>query len=92
MMDPSTRDRLLTELVELAAEMELTLREAPLGGEGAALAEVRGRPLLFLDTEADPEAQLLALARVLGDQPGISERYVSPALRELMDGPDGAWT
>ena len=83
-MDPSTRDRLLTELHELAAELELTVRQAPLGGEGATLAEVRGRSIVFVDTEADAEDQLLALARVIGGLSAAGEHYVSPALRELM--------
>ena len=76
---------LLEHLVELAAQLGISVRRTDLGGSGGSLVSLRGRQILFIDTLADPDDQL---ERIIGDfarLPSLDQIYIIPELRELLD-------
>lgn len=79
-------DELLEDLLELADQLGLEVRRAALGGAGGGYAKLRGREILFLDTDAASDEQLektaAALSR-LGDR--LDAVFVKPAVRALLD-------
>ena len=75
---------LLEELAELAEKAGLTVRRAAMGGDGGALARVRGQWVMFIDVQAEPAEQIVTLAEQLAPLIDIDTHYLSPALRQLM--------
>ena len=55
---------LLEHLVELAVQLDISVRRADLDGSGGSLINLRGQQILFIDTLADPQDQL---ERLIGD-------------------------
>jgi hypothetical protein len=87
-MTPSGQgEDLLGELLELAGQLGLEVRRLPLGGAGGGLATLRGKQILYLDTEADSAMQLERTAAGLSR---LAERfesvYLKPAVRALLEG------
>ncbi|MCG3178950.1 MAG: hypothetical protein BIFFINMI_01280 [Phycisphaerae bacterium] len=77
--------RLLEDLLELADPLGVEVRRQAMGGEGGGLAILRGRRVLFIDTDARIEQQLEksadGLSRLAGEMETI---YVKPAIRDLL--------
>ena len=72
-------------LVELVSQLGITVRRADLGGAGGSLVKLRGQDVLFLDTSADPDDQLLRLAPDVACLPNLDDIYIIPELRQLLD-------
>jgi len=79
-------DDLLAELLDLAAQIGLEVRHAPLGGAGGGLARLRGREILFVDTDADGAVQLEKTAAALSRlAPRLEGIYIKPAIRAMIE-------
>lgn len=81
-MDHSAR---LDELLMIAAESGIEIRREPLGGEGGGLCKLKGRHVLFVDVSADLRTRYENTLKSLAELPGLSERYLPPAIREDLD-------
>ena len=77
------RDQLET-LLELARQQGFEVRRAALGGEGGGGCNLKGRDILFVDTQADLEHQLEATARALAGHPALEQQFILPEIRELL--------
>ena len=78
---------LLDELADAAERMGAHVQRAAMGGDGGGLARVRERWVLYLDTQADPMDQILTVADQIGELGDVETIYLSPALRQVLDGP-----
>ena len=77
---------LLGDLLELAEQLGLEVRQAPLGGEGGGLAKLRGKEILFVDIDAPGDVQLEKTAAALSRLADRLETiYVKPAVRALLE-------
>ena len=74
----------LEALLELADQLGLEVRRAALGGDGGGACSLRGKDILFVDTQADLEHQLEATARALAGHPALEQQFVLPEIRELL--------
>ena len=75
----------LNILIALADSLGIEVRHAALGGAGGGLCTVRGRVVLFVDTDADTITRVEHAARGLARFPGIETIFVRPDVRELLD-------
>ena len=75
---------LLTCLIELAESFGIEIRRAPLGGDGGGLCLLKGKNILFLDTNAALPDKLSRTAAALA-QLDLEETYIVPQVRELLD-------
>ncbi|HVP13712.1 MAG TPA: hypothetical protein VMV94_21230 [Phycisphaerae bacterium] len=72
-------------LLSLAAEMGLTVRREPLGGEGGGYCMLRGQSVLFVDTMADLETRYERTLAALAPLPETDRRYLPPEVREDLE-------
>jgi hypothetical protein len=75
----------LAALLELADRLGVLVRAEPLGGEGGGLCTLRGRRVLFVDVQADPDTQYdktLAALAGLGD---LDNQYILPEIRDALE-------
>lgn len=85
----------LAALLDLAEEIGLEVRSAPPLAEqrtgGGAVVRLRGREVVFLDPGAPVADRIDLLAGVLAARVELADRFLPPAVRELLDrhGPDG---
>jgi hypothetical protein len=73
-------------LVELAERLGIEIRREHLGGGGGGLCRIKGKQVLFLDLDADPATRLDQCAIALSSFPAIQGVYLSPEIRERLDG------
>jgi len=78
-------DAKLNALLTLAESLDIEIRRIPIGGRGGTLCTVKGRRVLFLDTEADRATQYDRVLRELAQLPEIDGVYLRPELREDLD-------
>ncbi len=72
-------------IVELADQLGITVRVAPLGGDGGGIAIIKGTKVLFIDASADLATQCERSLADLAQIPEIHNIYVRPELREELD-------
>lgn len=77
-------------LVELAESLGLQVRPSPAGVEsaehpGGAMVRLKGKDVLFLDTDAPPADQLALLASSLAGRKELQDVFLPPELREVLD-------
>jgi hypothetical protein len=86
MDEPLEHDDLVAELIDLAGQLGVEVRRLPMGGEGGGLAVLRGKQILFVDTDAPSEIRLektaAGLSRLAGRLEGV---FVRPVLRAMLE-------
>ena len=75
----------LESVVEAFDRLGVEVRRANLGGSGGGLCRIRGRPVVFIDLDADPATQLQCTVQALTALPNAETVFLAPNLRELMD-------
>jgi len=75
----------LDALLELAEQLDISVRREPLGGEGGGLCHLRGRRVLFVDIQADPQTRYEKTVAALAELPDVDQHYVLPELREELE-------
>jgi hypothetical protein len=80
----------LDALLDLATELGMTIRHLPgpaAGAEhpGGAVARLRGKEVLFLDSTAAVADQLAVTAAALAGRRELEGRFVAPQLRQAID-------
>jgi hypothetical protein len=76
---------LLAELLDLAEQIGIEVRQVQLGGEGGSLCRLRGKWVLFVDEGADMADQVAAVAAALAGRQELNDRYLKPQVRELLE-------
>lgn len=72
-------------VLELFAKLGVETRREHLGGEGGGLCWLRGKPVVFVDLDADIATKLSRCVHALADMPEIEAMYLPPALREQVE-------
>jgi hypothetical protein len=72
-------------MLAAAKQCGIEVRQVSLGGEGGGLCEIKGKPVLFVDTMADVETSFARTAEALGSVAGIDEIFLRPEIREAIE-------
>ncbi len=76
---------ILEELLALLETNEVTIRNEPLGGSGGGLCTVKGRPILFVDTQAPAIATATICAEAIVKVLDIEQIYMKPQVRRFIE-------
>ena len=84
-------------LLDLARDIGITVRFVPMGGDfpgpldhrGGSLVRLRDSEILFIDPTASPTDQIDAARIALSGREELENRFLSPILRELLEGDGG---
>lgn len=72
----------LDALLALAESIGLALRREPLGGDGGGLCLLKGRRVLFVDTDADLDARYERTLTALADLTEWESQAIEREIRE----------
>lgn len=75
----------LDEVIELAGRLGIQVRHESLAGTGGGLCLLRGRRVLFIDTDTDVATQLDQCLAAIAEFPELDETFLRPAIRERID-------
>jgi len=75
----------INAIIEVFERLGIEVRQERLGGSGGSLCRIRGRPVLFVDSDADAATRLDECAKALSQVPEVDGMYLSPELRERLD-------
>lgn len=80
---------ILAELVHLASQMDVQVRNEALGDDEAparsGLAHLEGKPVIFLDRRLETVEAVSVLVKELGKF-RMNDIYIKPAIRKLFEG------
>ena len=76
---------ILEELLALLEANEVTIRNEPLGGSGGGLCTIKGRRILFVDTQAPSIATATICAEAIPKVVDIEQVYVKPQVRQFIE-------
>gem|GEM_PF-5421862 len=74
------------ELLRCAQRAGIEVRHASLGGDAGGLAMMRGKRLLVVDKDADPEDQLERTVAALKVVPGFTDQPLRADVQQLFAG------
>ncbi|MBT3279340.1 MAG: hypothetical protein HN909_08995 [Phycisphaerales bacterium] len=84
----------LSKLIDLAEEIGISVRRAPAMGDlssrGGGYVRVGKREMLFLDPAAPVSDQLTIAIEALQHHPEMTDRFLPPQLRALLDASEEA--
>ena len=75
----------MEELLALLEANEITIRSEPLGGSGGGLCTIKGRRILFVDTQAPAIATAMICAEVVPKVVDIEQIYMKPQVRQFIE-------
>jgi hypothetical protein len=75
---------ILEELLALLETNDVTIRSEPLGGEGGGLCTIKGKRVLFVDTEAPSIVTAALCAQSLPKVADIEQIYIKPQVRQFI--------
>ena len=73
------------EVVEVFGRLGMDVRAERLGGGGGGPCVLRGKPVLFIDLDADVATRMERCLAALAALPEVDGLYLTPALREEID-------
>ncbi len=76
---------ILEELLALLEANDVTIRNEPLGGSGGGLCTVKGRRILFVDTEAPSIVTAAICAETLPKVADIEQIFIKPQVRQFIE-------
>ncbi len=76
---------ILEELLSLLETNDVTIRNEPLGGSGGGLCTIKGRRILFVDTEAPSIVSAATCAQSLPKVADIEQIYIKPQVRQFIE-------
>jgi hypothetical protein len=77
--------QILEELVSLLETHGVQVRDEPLAGQHSGLCTVRGRPIMFLDSDSSVQDNADACAEAAGQAINIEELYIKPQVRQYIE-------
>ena len=75
---------ILEELLALLETNDVTIRNEPLGGSGGGLCTIKGRRILFVDTEAPSIVTAAICAQSLPKVADIEQIFIKPQVRQFI--------
>jgi hypothetical protein len=77
--------QILEELLALLESNGVTIRNEPLGGSGGGLCTVKGRQILFVDTQAPSIATAVVCVEAVLKVTDIEQIYIKPQIRQFIE-------
>ncbi|MCP4450662.1 MAG: hypothetical protein GY809_04320 [Planctomycetes bacterium] len=77
--------QILEELVSLLETNGIQVRDEPMPGQRSGLCTVRGRPIMFLDSDTSVQDSADACAEAAGQAINIEELYIKPQVRQYIE-------
>ena len=74
----------MEELLALLETNDVTIRNEPLGGSGGGLCTIKGRRILFVDTEAPSIVTAAICAQSLPKVVDIEQIFIKPQVRQFI--------
>lgn len=71
----------LGHVLELLDKLEVTVRSEPLGGSVGGACVLKGKVLVFIDLDADPETRYAAALSGLTQSQALDDVYILPEIR-----------
>jgi hypothetical protein len=81
-MDPHG---LVDMLLELIDKLGVQVRRVSMGGAGGGLCVLRGRPVLFVDADADAATQAHSIGAALAEREDLDAHFIVPQLRQFIE-------
>ncbi len=75
----------MEELLALLEANNVTVRSEPLGGSGGGLCTVKGKRILFVDTEAPSIVTATICAESLPKVADIEQIFIKPQVRQFIE-------
>jgi hypothetical protein len=75
----------LEELLALLEAKEVTIRSEPLGGSGGGLCTIKGRCILFVDTQAPSIVTATICAEAVPKVVDVEQVYIKPQVRRFIE-------
>ncbi len=75
----------MEELLALLEANDVTVRSEPLGGSGGGLCTVKGKRILFVDTEAPSIVTATICAESLPKVADIEQIFIKPQVRQFIE-------
>ncbi len=79
------QQQILEELVSILEMNGIQVRDEPLSGQRGGLCTVRGRSIMFLDSDTDAQDNLDVCAEAVGRAINIEELYMKPQVRRYIE-------
>jgi hypothetical protein len=76
---------IMEELLALLEANDVTVRNEPLGGSGGGLCTVKGKRILFVDTEAPSIVTATICAESLPKVADIEQIFIKPQVRQFIE-------
>ncbi|MHC4119619.1 MAG: hypothetical protein ACYSWO_19140 [Planctomycetota bacterium] len=76
---------ILEELLALLEANDVTIRNEPLGGSGGGLCTMKGKHILFVDTEAPSVVTAAICAEALPKIADIEQIFIRPQVRQFIE-------
>ena len=76
---------ILEELLALLEANDVMIRNEPLGGSGGGLCTMKGKRILFVDTEAPSIVTATICAEVLPKVTDIEQIFIRPQVRQFIE-------
>ena len=77
--------QILEELLALLESNGVTIRNEPLGGSGGGFCTIKGRQILFVDTQAPSIATAAVCAEAVPKVADIEQIYIKPQVRQFIE-------
>ncbi|MFA5866289.1 MAG: hypothetical protein WC975_16580 [Phycisphaerae bacterium] len=75
----------LAALLEACSKLSLEVRPDRLGGSGGGICKLKGKSIVFIDLDAEPETRYERLVIDLAGFPQIDDLYLLPEIRTDME-------
>ena len=79
------QQQILEELVSLLETSGIQVRDEPLSGQHSGLCTVRGRAIMFLDSDTGVQDNADACAEAVGEAINIEALYIKPQVRQYIE-------
>jgi hypothetical protein len=73
------------QMLELLSANGLSVRFEHLGGSGGGLCGLKGKPVMFVDLDADPATTSERCVAALATLPNVNELHLPPVIRERIE-------
>ena len=77
--------QLLAEAIGVARQLGFEIREEMLGEGRGGVCRIKGRKILFIDSQLAPRDRLIQVLAALRTDPATKQLDLRPALRHLID-------
>ncbi|TKJ37085.1 MAG: hypothetical protein CEE38_09285 [Planctomycetes bacterium B3_Pla] len=77
--------QILEELLALLEANGVTIRNESLGGSGGGLCTIKGRQILFVDTQAPSIVTAAVCAEAVPKVADIEQIYIKPQVRQFIE-------